>query len=164
MSTLAASTEGRLEQLEARLHELEDKQALASLLNGYSLAVDSFDWDAWGRCWAEDAVADFGPYGKLEGREAIVANGRRAQDVYKARGGMQHVLANLEFELDGDTASGFGNLVFSCSLNSAKSPPDYAITGKYRWKFVRAGDGWQIQHAWLRNVWGAGPDATGIYG
>jgi hypothetical protein len=131
------------------------------LLNRYSRAVDAFDWDAWGACWATDAVADFGRSGNLEGREAIVGRSRAAQDIYRHRGGMQHLLTNLEFAVSGDTAEGYGNLLFSCSINSAKTPPDFAVCGKYRWEFVRGADGWQIKRAWLKRVWSAGPDVVG---
>jgi ketosteroid isomerase-like protein len=141
------------EELLTRLRQLEDKDALASLLNRYAHAVDAFDWEAWGVCWAPDAVADFGRSGPVEGRDAIVGRSRAAQDVYRDRGGMQHLLANLELTVNGDTAEGSGNLLFSSSPDSAGAPPDSAVCGKYRWEFVRAAEGWQIKRAWLRRVW-----------
>jgi ketosteroid isomerase-like protein len=146
------------EELLARLRRLEDKEALTSLMNRYTGAVDAFDWEAWGACWAPDAVADFGRSGLVEGREAIAQRSRDAQGVYRERGGIQHLIANLEFTVTGDTAEGSGNLLFSCSLDSAGAPPDFAISGKYRWEFVRTGDGWQIRRAWLRRIWSAGPN------
>jgi hypothetical protein len=160
---LAQSLEERLKQLSRRVEELEDKQALASLLNRYVRTVDSFDWEAWGECWTEDAVADFGPYGKVERREAILKASREAQAIYQHRGGMQHVLANLELEVDGDTAVGLCNLLLAVTLNSAKAPPDYAFGGKYRWTFARTGAGWQIERAELTTAWAAGPDIAGVY-
>jgi ketosteroid isomerase-like protein len=164
MSGLATTSEQQVEQLAARLAELEDKQALAALLSRYTLAVDSFDWEAWGRCWAEDAVADWGELGQLQGREAIVKASRQAETIYEHRGGMQHLLANLDFEVDGDTAKGTGNLLFACSLNSVKSPPDYACGGKYRWTFARGAEGWQITRAELKMAWSAGADVAGTFG
>jgi SnoaL-like domain len=107
-------------------------------------------------------VADFGPYGKLEGRAAIVAASREAQGTYERRGGMQHVLANLELELQGDTAVGSSNVSVIVTLNSAKTPPDYAFGGKYRWTFARTGEGWQIERAELSTTWATGPDIAGV--
>jgi SnoaL-like domain len=150
--------------LEARLQELEDKQALGALLARYTRAVDSFDWETWGRCWAQDAVADWGELGQLQGREAIVSASRAAETVYEHRGGMQHLLANLDFEVDGDTAEGTGNLLFAATLSVAKSPPDYALGGKYRWTFARGDEGWQIKYAALEPSWTAGEDAAGTFG
>jgi SnoaL-like domain len=147
-----------MEQLLARLTQLEDKQALAALMNRYSHAVDTFDWDTWGACWAPDAIADFGRSGPVRGRDAIVGQSREAQGIYQLRGGIQHLIANIELTVSGDVAEGSGNLLFSCSLNSAVAPPDLAICGKYRWEFVRATEGWQIKRAWLRRIWSAGPN------
>jgi hypothetical protein len=141
------------EELLARLRELEDKQALASLMNRYVEAVDSFDWEAWGACWAVDAIADFGRSGRLDGRERIVAMARERQEAYRARGGMQHLVANLEFAVTGDTAEGYGNLLFSAALQSPQ--PHYAICGKYHWEFGRGADGWRITRAQLRRIWTA---------
>src|SRR5919201_755065 len=115
------------EELLARLRELEDREALHRLMCRYSRSVDSFDWDAWAQCWAPDAVADFGRSGPVEGRDAIVARSRQAQGVYRHSGGIQHLIANLEFAVSGDSAEGHGNLLFSCSINSAVAPPDFAI-------------------------------------
>jgi hypothetical protein len=146
--------EARLDDLAARLQTLEDKQALASLLNRYIQAVDSFDWVGWGECWTADAVANLGSqHGLLEGRDAIVAASRQGRAIYEARGGMQHILINLEFELDGDTATGTGNLLYASSVDSAGAPPDRAIGGKYRWRFMREAPGWQIARADLVRTW-----------
>jgi hypothetical protein len=76
---------------------------------------------------------------------------------------MQHVLANVELELQGETAVGFSNVLVVVTLNSAKTPPDYAFGDKYRWTFARTGDGWQIERAELRTAWATGPDIAGVY-
>jgi hypothetical protein len=148
----------RLGDLLTRLGELEDKHALASLMNRYVLAVDSFDWDAWGKCWAPDAVADFGRHGLLAGREAIVTASRSGRTIYEDRGGMQHVVVNLEFDVDGDCATGSGNLLYARTLDSARQAPDRAIGGRYRWTFARGREGWQIARAELHRTWTADRD------
>jgi hypothetical protein len=149
------ATETSTEELLARLRELEDKQALASLMNRYVEAVDAFDWEAWGGCWAADAIADFGRSGRLDGRERIVATARERQDAYRARGGMQHLVANLEFAVTGNTAENRRLPDPSAALQSPR--PHYAICGKYRWEFARGADGWQITRAQLRRIWTAEP-------
>jgi ketosteroid isomerase-like protein len=139
------STVGRRSsELLERLRELEDRQALASLMNRYVAAVDAFDWEAWGACWAPDAIADFGRSGALEGRDAIVEAARARQDGYE---GMQHLIANAEFDVTGDSAEGYGNLLFSAAK------PRQAICGKYRWEFERTTDGWRITRAQLKRLW-----------
>jgi ketosteroid isomerase-like protein len=158
MDGVAVAPAGELDQLLARVQELEDKQRLVSLLNRYVQTVDAFDWHAWGSCWTDDAVADFGKHATLHGRDAIVAASRDARGGYAARGGIQHVLVNLEFELDGDSAEGSGNLLFVGSMDSAAEPPDRAIGGRYRWVFRRGPDGWQIARAELHRAWSAGVD------
>jgi ketosteroid isomerase-like protein len=142
-----------LDDLWARLRELEDKQALASLINRYIRAVDSFDYDAWGECWAEDAIADMGRGDTLVGREAIIAASRSSQSMFEDSGGVQHVIVNLEFEVHGDVAEGSGNLLFASSPDSVAAPPNRAIGGKYRWTFVRGPHGWLIAHTQLHRTW-----------
>jgi hypothetical protein len=161
MNGAATPTDGLADQLLARVQDLEAKQALASLLNRYVQTVDAFDWDGWGLCWTEDAVADFGKHARLEGREAIVTASRDARGAYAQRGGIQHVLVNLEFQVNGDTAAGTGNLLFVGSMDSAGEPPDRAIGGRYDWTFRHGAEGWQIARAELRRAWNAGVDLRG---
>ena len=51
-----------------KLLEVEKVRKVAQL---YSHLMDSRDWTAMSQLYAEDAVCDWGPYGKLEGRDAI---------------------------------------------------------------------------------------------
>jgi ketosteroid isomerase-like protein len=155
METAVTPVAARVEELSARLQEVEDKQAIASLLNRYVVAVDSFDWDGWGRCWAPEAVANFGRHGELVGREAIVTAARNRQTIYQDQGSMQHILVNVELKVRGDTAEGGGNLVFVSALERPGGPPDHALGGRYRWIFTRDADGWAIARAELRRAWDA---------
>ncbi|MFD8144727.1 nuclear transport factor 2 family protein [Streptomyces sp. NPDC059708] len=65
------STDGLLRRLRA----LEDKEALRALLMRGWRALDHKDWRTWSDCWAHDAVLEFGPWGRISGREAIREKG-----------------------------------------------------------------------------------------
>ncbi|MEV7526359.1 nuclear transport factor 2 family protein [Streptomyces sp. NPDC091371] len=56
--------------LARRLQALEDKEALRALLIRGWRALDHKDSRAWSRCWADDSVLEFGPWGTIRGREA----------------------------------------------------------------------------------------------
>lgn len=55
---------------------IEDRLAIRELLETYADAVCRVDSEAWGACWAEDAVwsmPDYPEFGETHGKAAIVA-------------------------------------------------------------------------------------------
>jgi hypothetical protein len=58
--------------LETRIRVLEDIEAIKKMKSKYLRCNDKKLWDEIGVCFTEDAVADYGPKTKLQGREAIV--------------------------------------------------------------------------------------------
>jgi ketosteroid isomerase-like protein len=64
---------------------LEDRIAIRELLDDYADAVTIRDADAWGACWAEDAVwslPDYPEIGETRGKKAIVAMWVEAMKAY----------------------------------------------------------------------------------
>jgi len=53
--------------IEVMLQELKDIEALKQLKARYCHLVDAADWDALDTLWTEDAVCDYGFFGRYEG-------------------------------------------------------------------------------------------------
>ena len=58
--------------LEARIKTLEDIEAIKRLKCKYWRCLDRKLWNELAECFTEDAVADYGPRRKCQGRKAII--------------------------------------------------------------------------------------------
>lgn len=138
------------DDLVRRLQLLEDKEALRGLVHEYARTADAPDWDAWQELWTEDAVFTYGPYGDFKGARAI----RDACEAGNAALQRQmHYITNVQFEIDGDHATGSGYL-FHVGIPLADRPREHAELGTpYHWEFVRTPAGWRFSVERLDVVW-----------
>ncbi|GAA3864822.1 nuclear transport factor 2 family protein [Streptomyces sedi] len=149
--------DGGRRALEARLRQLEDREALRGLLMRGWRALDRKDWDSWIAHWAEDAVLDFGPWGETRGRRAIRERVEAAEAAYPA---MQHHILNLHLEVEGDRATGTGYMWFVAVTEPERADSPYAMGGPYDWEFRRGADGrWLMTRQRLGLWWTTGEDA-----
>lgn len=137
--------------LARRLRVLEDKEALRALMTRGWRALDRRDWATWAACWAEDAVLEFGPWGTIQGREAIRARVEEAEAPFPS---MQHHLLNLHFDVAGDAATGIGYMWFVAVTTPGRSSAPYSMGGPYDWEFRRDPDqGWLVVRQELGIWW-----------
>jgi hypothetical protein len=61
-------------ELEARIKALEDIEVIKQLKYGYFRHLDSLNWDGVVDCFTEDAVIDYEPGIKMEGKKDIRQN------------------------------------------------------------------------------------------
>lgn len=160
MSTTVEISAERLAALEARLQVLEDKEALGALMNRYCRTADAKDWQAWGMCWTEDALFDFGPFGQHHGRDTIRDVCSESEEPYQD---MQHSITNMQFEVDGDRATGTAYLWFAGVPDKTKPHEHFDIGGPYKWEFERGADGWQLSKMELRVAWTVGADDDAVF-
>jgi SnoaL-like domain len=147
--------------LARRLRVLEDKEALRTLLTRGWRALDRHDWDTWSACWADDAEFDFGPWGVTRGRAAIREAVIAAERAYPA---MQHHLLNMQFEIDGDRATGIGYMWFVAIADAATPDRHLDLGGPYEWEFIRTDEGWRMQVQRLAVAWTSGQDSLERFG
>jgi hypothetical protein len=150
-----------IERLEARVRILEDKEALASLMNRYCRSADAKDWEAWSMCFAQDAEFDFGPFGSHRGRQSIREVCEAAEAPYLA---MQHSMTNMQFEIDGEVATGTASLWFVGVQDPADPSKHYDIGGPYKWTFQRTEQGWLLSRMHLLVVWTQGDPDQSVFG
>ncbi len=100
------SSESRLDEIEARLGALEDREAIRQLRYRYAYAMDEQDWDRFLSLFTDDATIRF-PQAALDQEpiegQAALAEFCRGLD---GRPFTAHMMHNGELTLDGDRATG----------------------------------------------------------
>lgn len=138
-----------------RLRHLEDKESLRALMIHGWRALDRKDWRTWITCWSQDAVLEFGPWERVHGRDAILTKVVEAEAPYTT---MQHHILNMDFEVQGDRATGVGYMWFVAVAGAGAVSSPYAMGGPYDWEFSRGTDGWRLTRQRLGVWWTTGED------
>ena len=141
-----------MRNIEERIGVLEDNLALTRLLNGYHLTLDRLDWDAWIEVFTADAEVNFiGGYGTMKGKAEIFERSTAAMRGAHER--LQHVMLNLDFDIDCDAAQGTGDLLFAAIPKAAVPTRYFTAGGRYSWRFQRTPAGWRIAAMTLEFIW-----------
>lgn len=142
------------QSIEARLCWLEDNEALRKLIARYQQSVDALDWPNWAATFAEDGTCEFvGLLGPLHGRQAILEASRAQFSDFKVQ---QHAITNLDFDIDGDSAAGKGDLLFAALPDPEQPATAFFARARYNWKFTRTEEGWRIADVKAEFVWMSG--------
>ena len=84
------------------LRTLTDRLEIADLLTAYAAAVDGRDWERYRSIFTPDAVIDYSSAGGAVGTPDEMADYlERVLAQFRAT---QHLIGNLEVDIDGDTA------------------------------------------------------------
>ena len=107
MSDALQSMQSELTALRARVHELEDREAIRQLTAEYMQAMHDARWEDAVACFAEEASYDHGILGELADKQAIRHFYTEFMPGYEEAGGWAFdVLADPVIEVRGDEASG----------------------------------------------------------
>jgi hypothetical protein len=148
--------------LEQRLRLQEDRQALESLINDYLTLADSTRWVEWSETFTEDAQFDLpNAFGLMRGRQEIYDTCVGKMDTAWAI--TQHMIVNCDFDVEGDSATGSANIIFTGVPPGGARDKSYMMGGIYRWKFVRTAAGWKIADAWEEFLWNNGTEESEIF-
>lgn len=121
-----------------RLQLLEDKLDLQELCVRYGRLLDAGRLEEWASLFTEDGVLDLGPFGRPEGRAALVATMRT---ILAAAPATTHVIGAPTVRVDVDEATGECNWV---ALQPGAGGTRVARAGRHRDRFRRTADGWRI--------------------
>jgi len=130
-----------------------DHLEIQKVINLYASAIDKHQWSALESVFTEDAEADFIELGVFKGRQTI---SDLISSVLTQCSVTQHLLGNINIEVEGDTASA------SCYLSALHvGLGDYAaetmtVWGEYKDKLVRTSEGWRIVHRTLVSMYSEG--------
>lgn len=137
---------------EATVQRLLDEKEIVDVINAYTTALDTRDWDLLESCFTPDGEADFGNLagvGVLDSPQALVELCRGALQDLQAT---QHLQGNYAVEVDGDTAQASCYFQANHFLEGAPGGNVFVVWGKYRDRFVRTPDGWKIRHRDLDTI------------
>jgi uncharacterized protein (TIGR02246 family) len=142
--------------IELRLRAVEDELALKRLVNNYMSIADRQDWKGWSELFTESGIFDVPGTGQaLNGRSEIHEVTReRLAGAFQST---QHYISNLNVEINGDTASAMGDLIFVAVADRNKPERHLLLGGRYKWSFARVGDQWQVARAGCEFVWNNQP-------
>jgi ketosteroid isomerase-like protein len=141
---------------EATVQRLQDEKEIVDVINAYTTALDTRDWELLASCFTPDGDADFGNIagvGALDTPQAVVDLCRGALQNLQAT---QHLQGNYTVEVDGDTATAFCNLQANHFMEGAPGGGVFTVWGTYTDRFVRTGDGWKIKHRDLKSIYAGG--------
>lgn len=117
----------------------------------YSHLLDGLRLEEWAELFAEDAIADWGPFGSCRGRAEIVA---RSRPILAGRRPYQslHMTTNLWIELTGPaSASSRANLMDVANDSALANPVKFF--GVYEFDWIRIGGEWKISCQRNRFLW-----------
>lgn len=140
--------EQRLEVLEKRVRELEDREAIRELKAAYLNACDLKDPDAVRACFAEgEVLIDYGHIGVFHEREPFV-------QVFEKLGCHEHVLdmhhgANPQIEITGED-SARGNWALHYQNIDSDNRTLTQLAAIYDDEYVRTANGWRIASTRVR--------------
>lgn len=142
--------------MDEELRHLVDRQQIVDVTLAYTYALDAKDWDALDDVFTVDATAYLTE--ELDGREAIKGRVRRALESLDLS---QHMVANHDVRIDGDSAVCRCYLQAQHVREAAPGPPNFIVAGRYDDRFVRTSVGWRIARRELTIMWTEGnPSVT----
>jgi len=125
-----------------------DRVAIGDLLTRYATAVDRRNWDLYRTVFTTDAEIDYTSAGGIAGTvDEVVAF---MDEVLSGFEMTQHLVANLEVEVDGDTAR-----VTAMFNNPMRLPggDTWFTGGWYHHDLVRTADGWRSRRLREESAW-----------
>ncbi len=143
----------RLLEEECReLRKLKDIEAIKRLRHKYLRCIDMQTFDRLIECFAEDAVADFGPTRKFQGRNAVVKFIKeKASHIHGARHGH-----NPEIDITSDTTAE-GTWALYSYLIDKDVDKGLRILAYHFDEYVKVGGEWKISSTTdsflLREIW-----------
>ena len=130
-----------IEELEARIKNLEDIEAIRSLKGKFAYFADTKNLQEFMNLVADDAVWEFGPWGHFEGKEEIQRFSKDVTlDTYSF---MLHHFYDVSIEVKGDTATGMWYFVVPAT-NSKKERAEW-LGGVYNETYTRVNGEWKFK-------------------
>jgi len=127
--------------METAIRQLLDIEAIKQLKARYCYCVDASDWDALEQLWTEDALCDFGFFGRYEGRAQIMGTLFRQLSANAATFNA-HMVHNPLIDIASDAAKASWYLTAQTIIQ----PHNQAVwvMGIYHDEYRRVNDAWQI--------------------
>jgi len=120
----------------------DDREQIRELYARYANYVDAARFDDWIDCFTADGIFESPLMGLFKGPDEL----RRFTGQYEnswAGGGVRHMMVNVSFDIEGDTATGTCGLIYF-KVHDGKS--EYLLTGGYRDTLRKVDGEWRFSH------------------
>lgn len=133
----------RLDELEARVRRLEDREAIHGLFMRYRECLDEKDFSGYAALFAEDGefVAAGGTAKGRDGIEELV-DGMRGSLLTAVVGDDLHIVVNPEIRVDGDRATARSTWIYL--VRGDDTEPTLCKVGHYEDDLVREDGEWRF--------------------
>jgi 3-phenylpropionate/cinnamic acid dioxygenase small subunit len=131
------------------LEELIDRQDITDLVSDLGRRLDERDFEGLRDLFTEDAAVTT-PGGTATGYDALVEQARRR---HSSDQGIQHVIANVLIDVDGDDARVRANLLVSFARTGPDDAQPFLLGEVYRFELRRTADGWRFTRLGSTPVW-----------
>jgi ketosteroid isomerase-like protein len=132
------------------LQTLLDIEEIKQLRYSFAWSLETSAPDHLADLFTTDGVIDVGPWGRMDGQDAIRKGyGRSYRDMPPFTA--MHAVTNPRIRVTGDDATGTWYLL-DLSLRDAKVDP-LQIVGIYDEIYRRTAEGWRIKHLTLKFLW-----------
>jgi ketosteroid isomerase-like protein len=130
-----------IEELEARIKNLEDIEAIRRLKGKYAYLADTKNAQEFMKLVTDDAVWEFGPLGRYVGKEEILKFTLNITvDTYSF---MLHNFHEISIEVKGDTAT--GTWYFMVPASNQKEERAEWLAGVYEETYVKINGEWKFK-------------------
>ncbi len=120
----------------------EDREQIRELYARYAICIDASRFDDWVGCFTPDGTFESPLMGKFTGAEALHQFTRQYHESW-AGGGVRHMMVNVSFEVNGDTATGTCSLIYF-KVHDGKS--EFLLTGGYHDTLRKDAGEWRYMH------------------
>jgi len=134
----------------------DDHKAITDLTIAYAWMLDERQFDDLREVFTDDAIGDLAGI-HSEGLDAIIDRIRRALSPLDAT---QHVLANHQIRVDGDSATCRCYLIAQHVKRGTPGGDNHLIAGTYDDALTRTPAGWRVTHRTLTVTWTEGNPAV----
>ena len=136
--------------------QLKDQLEIIDVMNQYTTALDTRNWEMLEATMTPDGQADFGNLagvGILDSPQALVDLCRKSLQDLKAT---QHLQGNYAVNVTGDTAQASCYLQANHFADGLPGGDEFVVWAKYRDDFVRTDSGWKIKKRYLDTIHAGG--------
>jgi 3-phenylpropionate/cinnamic acid dioxygenase small subunit len=130
------------------LQTLADRIEINDLLTRYAHSVDTKDWALYRTVFTPDAFIDYESAGGVKGDRETVA--KWLEETMAGFPMTQHLVANIDVKLDGDTAKVRAMFYNPMGMPSGKT---FWCGGFYNHSLVRTAEGWKSERLIEESSW-----------
>jgi 3-phenylpropionate/cinnamic acid dioxygenase small subunit len=120
---------------------LEDREQIRELYARYAYTVDLYRYPEWVQCFTDDGIFDSPIFGQFRGPEGLL---KFTAQYKESQGGAQvrHMMSNVTFQVDGDTATGGCYLTY---FHCRDSKVSLSAVGRYEDRLRKVDGEWRFE-------------------